>query len=69
MDACLDVWINGIYRHDMEMFSALLAFGYRWIPLTKGQEHWRWLLPKQSVEQTVKLSNRWFETSMWSTLM
>ena len=24
--------------------------GHRWIPLTKGQERWRWCLPKQSVE-------------------
>ena len=43
--------------------------GHRWIPLTKGQERWRWCLPKQSVEQTVELSNRWFETPMWSTSM
>ena len=43
--------------------------GHRSIPLTKGQERWRWCLPKQSVEQTVELSNRWFETPMWSTSM
>ena len=43
--------------------------GHRWIPVTKGQERWRWCLPKQSVEQTVELSNRWFETPMWSTSM
>ena len=43
--------------------------GHRWIPLTKGQERWRWCLPKQSIEQTVELSNRWFETPMWSTSM
>ena len=42
---------------------------HRWIPLTKGQERWRWCLPKQSVEQTGELSNRWFETPMWSTSM
>ena len=42
---------------------------HRYIPLTKGQERWCWCLPKQSVEQTVELSNRWFETPMWSTSM
>ena len=34
-----------------------------------GQERWRWCLPKQPVEQTVELSNRWFEKTMWSTSM
>ena len=43
--------------------------GHRLIPLTKGQERWRWCLPKQSVEQTVELGKRWFETPMWSTSM
>ena len=43
--------------------------GHQWIPLTKGQERWRWCLPKQSVEQTIELSNRWFESPMWSTSM
>ena len=43
--------------------------GHWWIHLTKGQERWCWCLPKQSVEQTVELSNRWFETPMWSTPM
>ena len=53
--------------------AALLAFswgepiGHQWIPLTKDQEYWLWCLPKQSVEQTIELSNRWFETPMWST--
>ena len=42
---------------------------HRWIPLTKGQERWHWCLPKQSVEQTVELRNRWFETPMWLTSM
>ena len=37
---------------------------HRWIPLTKDQERWRWCLPKQSVKQTVELSNRWFETDV-----
>ena len=36
---------------------------------SKGQERWRWCLPKHSVEQTVELSKRWFETPMWSTSM
>ena len=37
--------------------------------LTKDQERWCWWLPKPMVEQTVELSNRWFETPMWSTSM
>ena len=59
-------WPNG------GCFTAFLwgePISHRWIPLTKGQERWRWCLPKQSVEQTVELSNRWFETPMRSTSM
>ena len=56
------------WRHQMETFSALLAFvgestGHRWIPLTKASDAelrcFLWSTPEQTVEQTTETPVIW----------